>query len=127
MAQEITYSARLSVSKGNLQHAFNPSVLLIDLASENGVGGQQVIGGTAEALEMNADVAAYGVAYFRNLSSLIAIDISKATNTTTFDPLIRLLPGEYAIARVASTNIWAKAITAGTNLEAVLQFQVFSP
>lgn len=127
MAQEITYSARLSVTKGNLQHAFNPSVLQIDLASEAGVGGQQVIGGTAEALEMNADVAAFGMGYFRNLSTEISIDISKATNTTTFDPLLRLLPGEYAIGRVASTNIWAKANTAGTNTSAVLQFQVFSP
>lgn len=127
MANEITYSARLSVSKNNLQHAFNPSVLQITLASEVGVGGQQVIGGTAEALEMNADIADYGMAYFRNLSSAISIDISKATNTTTFDPLIRLLPGEYVIGRVASTNIWAKAITAGTNTSAVMQFQVFSP
>lgn len=127
MAQEITYSARLSVAKGNLQHAFNPSVLQIDLASDAGVGGQQVIGDTAEALEMNADVSANGMAYFRNLSDQISIDISKATNTTTFDPLVRLLPGEYVVGRVASTNIWAKANTAGTNTSAVLQFQVFSP
>lgn len=127
MTLEINYSARMTVNKGNLQHAFNPSVLQIDLASDVAVGGQQVIGGTAEALEMNADVAAFGMAYFRNLSTAISIDISKATNTTTFDPLLRLLPGEYAIGRVASTNIWAKANTVGTNTSAVLQFQVFSP
>jgi hypothetical protein len=127
MADEITYQARLSVAKGNLQHSFVPSALQIDLASDNAVGGQQVIGGTAEALEMNADVAAHGMAYFRNLNENISIDISKATNTTTFDPLLRLLPGEYSICRVASTNIWARANTTGTNTEAVLQFQVFSP
>lgn len=127
MTLEITYSARMSVNKGNLQHAFNPNVLQVDLASDIGVGGQQSIGGTAEALEMNADIAPFGMAYFRNLSTSISIDISKATNTSTFDPLLRLLPGEYSIGRLASTNIWAKANTVGTNTSAVLQFQVFSP
>jgi hypothetical protein len=127
MAGEINYGAKLSINRGNLQHQFTPSGLLLDLNSDQAAGGNQVIGGTAEALTFNGDVAAFGMAYFRNLSTAIAIDISKATNTTTFDPLIRLLPGEYSIIRGATTNIWAKASTSGTNTAATLQYMVFSP
>lgn len=134
MAGEITISGRLAVAKGNLQYAFNPSTLQADLASETGAGGQQIIGGTAEALTLNADVSPYGYAFFRNLSTTIPIEIGVTayTNqstaaTSAMVSTRRLLAGEYAIDRVASTSIFAKAITAGTNTEATLQFHIFSP
>jgi hypothetical protein len=134
MSNEISFSGRLSISKGNLQHVFAPSTLLADLASDTGAGGQQAIGGSAEQLELNADVTPYGMAYFRNLSTAIPVEIgataysaTAATTPTSLVSIVRLLPGEYAISRVSLTSLFAKAVTAGTNTSAVLQFQVFSP
>ncbi len=127
MANEITITGRLTINAGNLQHTFSPATRLADLASQAAAGGQQVIGTTAEALTMNSDVAANGYAYFKNISSTISIDIARATSAGTFAAMIRLLPNEFLIARVASTNIYAQAIESGGVSTAALQYQVFSP
>jgi hypothetical protein len=134
MAGEITISGRLGVTKGNLQFSFQPSTLQADMAGETGAGGEQVIGNTAEALSLNADVTPYGFAFFRNLSTTIPIEIGVTayTNQSVSAPTAmvstrRLLAGEYTIDRVATTAIYAKAITSGTNTAATLQFHIFSP
>jgi hypothetical protein len=127
MANEITVTGTLRVLRGNLQHTFSPSALQANLDSDVGVGGQQVLGQNAEQLEMNADVAPYGFAYFRNLSSTIAVEIDNSTNSATFNAFMRLLPGEYTISRLASTTLFARAVTQTGSTAATLQFQVFSP
>lgn len=126
MANEITFSSRLSVSKGNLQLTYAPSALQPDLASDTGSGGQQIIGSTAEAIAIGTDTSTGGMAFFRNLSDAATITISKATNTTTFDPLLRLLPGEYVICRLQTTNVWAQAITVAAGTQATLQYHILS-
>ena len=123
MADEIIVAGRIQIRKGNLEHSFAPSSLLVDLASENAIGGNQVIGTNPESLVYNAtDVTANGYAYFRNLSTNATIEINYATSTSAFTAFVRLEPGEYAIHRVAQTAIYAQAST--TN--ATLQYYILS-
>ena len=126
MSNEITYSARLSVSNGNLQLAYAPSALQPDMSSQTGSAGQQIIGDVAEALAIGSDTSTGGMAFFRNLSTAATITVSKATNTTTFDPLLRLLPGEYVVCRLQTTNVWAQAITVSGATQATLQYHILS-
>jgi len=134
MANEITISQRLQITKDNLQFLFAPDTKTADLASVASAGGNQEIGTTAEALDLNTDVAANGIAYFKNLSTSIPVEIgisaySQTTAATTvMISLFRLNAGEAAIARPATTNIYAKAITSsGSPTTAFLSFQIFSP
>jgi hypothetical protein len=126
MANEITYSSRLSVTKGNLQIAYAPSALQPNLDNDTGSAGQQIIGTTAEAVTIGTDTGTGGMAFFRNLSDAATITLSKATNTSTFDPLLRLLPGEYVICRLQTTNVWAQAITVAGGTQATLQYHILS-
>jgi hypothetical protein len=133
MANEISITNRLQIAKGSFQFFFAPNTLQADLASEASAGGNQIIGSGAEALDLNGDVSANGVAYFQNLSTAIPIElgISGYTATTaagtTMISLFRLNAGESCIARAATTSIFAKAITSGTNTQAFVSFQIFSP
>lgn len=133
MANEITISQRLQITKDNLQFLFAPDTKTADLASVASAGGNQLITGTAEALDLNADVTANGVAYFKNLSTTIPVEIgisaySQTTAATTvMVSLFRLNAGESSISRAATTSIYAKAITSGTNTDAYISFQIFSP
>jgi hypothetical protein len=126
MANEITYSARLSVSKGNLQLTYSPSALQPDMTNDTGSAGQQIIGDVAEAVTIGTDTGTGGMAFFRNLSTAATVTISKATNTTTFDPLLRLRPGEYVVCRLHTTNVWAKAETVAGATVATLQYHILS-
>jgi hypothetical protein len=132
MANEISITNRLQIAKGSFQFFFAPNTLQADLASEASAGGNQIIGSAAEALDLNGDVSANGVAYFQNLSTAIPIElgISGYTSTTAGTSMIslfRLNAGESCIARAATTSIFAKAITSGTNTQAFVSFQIFSP
>ena len=134
MANEISISQRLQITKGAFQFYFAPNTLQADLASEAAAGGNQIIGGTAEALDLNTDVAANGVAYFQNLSTTIPIEIgvtgytaTAAATPTSMISLFRLNAGESTISRHATTNVFAKAITSGTNTQAFVSFTLFSP
>ena len=126
MANEITYSARISVSKGNLQLTYAPSALQPDLSADTGSAGQQIIGDVAEAVTIGTDTLTGGMAFFRNLSDAATITLSKATNITSFDPLIRLLPGEYVVCRLQTTNVWARAATVTGATAATLQYHILS-
>jgi hypothetical protein len=133
MANEVSVSQRLQIAKGSFQFFFSPNTLQADLASEASAGGNQLITGTAEALDLNADVTANGFAYFQNLSTSIPIELgisaySQTTAATTaMISLFRLNVGESCIARAATTSVYAKAITSGTNTQAYISFQMFSP
>ncbi len=132
MANEISITNRLQIAKGSFQFFFAPNTLQANLASEASAGGNQLITGTAEALDLNADVTANGFAYFQNLSTAIPIvGISAYSQTTAATTamisLFRLNVGESCIARAATTSVYAKAITSGTNTQAYISFQMFSP
>lgn len=133
MANEINISQSLAIIKGNYNFNFTPNPVLADLTSEASAGGNQLIAGTAEALDLNTDVLANGIAYFQNLNTSIPIEIgiSGYTQTTaaitTMISLFRLNPGESCIARPATTNVFAKAITTAGTTQAYLSFQIFSP
>lgn len=134
MANEISITQRLQIAKGAFQFFFGPNTLQADLASEASAGGNQLIGGTAEALDLNTDVSANGVAYFQNLSTTIPVVIgvtgytaTAATTPTSMISIFRLNPSESCIARAATTSIFVSAVTSGANTQAYISFQIFSP
>lgn len=134
MANEITIAQRLQITKDNLQFLFAPDTRQADLSSFASAGGNQLITGTEEALDLNADVTANGISCFKNLSTSIPIEIgvtaytaTAATTPTSMVSVFRLNAGESCIARAATTNIFAKAITSVASTQAFISFQIFSP
>jgi hypothetical protein len=133
MPNEITISNRLQITKDNLQFLFAPDTKSADLTSVASAGGNQLITGTEEALDLNADVLPNGIGYWKNLSTSIPVEIgvggftSTTAAATAMISLFRLNAGEASIARAATTNILAKAIVNGTNTSAFISFQIFSP
>jgi hypothetical protein len=133
MANEITITNRLQITKDNLQFLFAPDTKQADLSSVASAGGNQLITGSEEALDLNADVTANGIAYFKNLSTTIPIEIgvggftSTTAVATSMISLFRLNAGEATISRPATTNVIAKAITSIAATQAYISFQIFSP
>lgn len=121
MADEIAYSAGLSISTTNFAESFQPGKLSIDLASTAGAGGAQTIGTSYEQIT-KGDTTAGGVAFFRNLDETNYVEIGLEVSSA-FQPLVKLLAGEYALMRLATADVFAKANTANINL----QYRMLSP
>tara|TARA_R100001460_G_scaffold104157_1_gene149689 strand:- start:11 stop:379 length:369 start_codon:yes stop_codon:yes gene_type:complete len=122
MADEITYNASLSINATNFVESFSPGNLTIDLASTAGSGGSQTIGTSPHEQVSKGDTAAGGVAFFRNLDQTNFVEIGLEVSSA-FQPMVKLLPGEYALMRLSTADIFAKANTASINL----QYRMFSP
>ena len=125
MADEITMSASLQIAATNFAESFSPGKLSVDLSDTSGSGGTQTIGTAVEAIT-KGDTSDGGVFFFRNTDSTNYVEIGPTSNDTaggTFYPTIKLLAGEYAIGRLASADIFAKANTASVDL----QFRMLSP
>tara|TARA_R100001086_G_scaffold169725_5_gene92520 strand:+ start:5450 stop:5815 length:366 start_codon:yes stop_codon:yes gene_type:complete len=121
MADEISYTASLAINATNFVESFTPGKLSIDLASTAGSGGSQVIGTGHEAIA-KGDTAAGGVAFFRNLDETNYVEIGLEVSSA-FQPMVKLLAGEYALMRLATADVFAKANTANINL----QYRMLSP
>ena len=91
MANEISCTLKLSVTKGNLVHVENPGVANITLNGSNASGGVASIGTSAEALPMG-DTGTPGYAFFRNTDTTNYVEIG--TGTTTFTTFMKLKAGE---------------------------------
>lgn len=119
MANEISTSLSLSISKGSL--SFSRSIskqITLSASSPNMAGGTQSIAtaSAGEAIGLG-DVATNGVAYFVNLDATNYIEIG-IQNGGTFYPLARLNAGEWAQMRLAQgVAPYARANTASAILE----------
>jgi len=125
MANEISMSASVKVTATNFAESFNPGAVSIDLASSAGAGGTQPIGTSVEAI-VKGDTAAGGVFFFRNIDETNYVEIGRTSNGATngiFYPFVKLLAGEFAVGRLASADVFARANTAGI----VLQYRMLSP
>ena len=126
MASEINYNAQINIRKGNLLENFNPGSITIDLASELGDGGVQLIshsGGAAEGEAFGvADVTNGGIYFFRNLDDTNYVEIGIQVSST-FYPFMKLLAGEYAIGRIGTAAPFGRANTGNVNV----QYRILSP
>ena len=117
MAQEITVTARLSVSKGFLVQKMDPGAVLIDMSGTAAIGGAQDIGTStnAESITMS-DVSSAGYAWFRNTDTTNYVEIGTGTGAS-FAPFIKLKAGEIAVCRLGTNAPTAKANTAAVKLQ----------
>lgn len=125
MANEITMTASLQVSATNFAESFQPGKISIDLADTSGSGGTQTIGTSVEQI-LKGDTSDGGVFFFRNTDETNYVEIgrtSDGTDSGTYYPSIKLLAGEYAVGRLSSATIFARANTAAVDL----QFRMLSP
>ena len=123
MANEITVSVNVSVSKGSLKYLFAPPVAQINLTGNAAAGAVQQLSTTTEALS-TIDVTTAGIGTFINLSTGTQVQVG-AMSGTNFVPVLRLDPGEPAVSRMATTALFAR-VTVPTNGTANLQWNVLS-
>lgn len=128
MADEITLSVRMSVSKGDLRYEFAPDVAAIDLTGNLAAGAVQTISTTTTELQL-VGVTTRGMANFLNLSAGTEVEIG-AWDGTAFRPFGQLNAGEPAVLRLSTQAGTTKSPVARviepTNGTALLQWQVFS-
>ena len=123
MADEITLNASLAISTTNFVESFVPGRIQIDLASTAGAGGAQTIGHSAHEQVAKGDTTNGGVFFFRNLDATNFVEVGIQHSGSTFVAFLKLLPGEYAVGRLSSADVFAKADTASVNL----QYRMLSP
>jgi len=128
MANEITLSVNMSVSKGTLRYTFAPPTASINLTGNAAAGGVQNISTTTEALSL-IDVTTRGMANFLNISTGTEVEIG-AWDGTAFRPFGLLKSGEPAVMRLSAqtgtTQSPVARVTVPTNGTANIQWQVFA-
>ena len=114
MAEEITLTSRLAIQNGNYRQDFNPGSIKMDLASDLSESGVVESTGTAAAIDVS-NVSTTGMCFLRNITATDNILIGRE-DSSTFRELITLLPGEYAVFRLSSSNIYHKRSGSSTTL-----------
>ncbi len=114
MANEITVTAGLKATKGSQVFKYDTINLQRDLTGTKKFSNTQVLSTTEEQLIVSADITTPGYAIFRNLSSTVGQIITIGVKpSSTFYPLVKLLPGDVAVLRLDAVSVFAKA-AAGT-------------
>jgi hypothetical protein len=127
MANEITLSVNMSVSKGSLRYTFSPPTAIVNLTGNAAAGGVQNVSTTTTELEL-INITTRGLANFVNLSTGTQIEIG-AHDGSNFLPFGLLRAGEPAVIRLSAQAGTTKSPVArivGTAGTANLQWQVFS-
>ena len=128
MANEMSFLGSIVVSATNFSERIEPGAILIDLSDLKAVSGVKNVDTTANGTELVATgsgLTSGGIYFFRNLDSDDSVEIGQGPSGS-FDAMILLKPGEYAIGRLAAdmpatTAVFAKAVTN----DADVQFFVF--
>lgn len=117
MANEITVSASVRVTKGGLTDQFIKNGLLVDMTGNLSDKSVQTIGHAAhEAVSLSSDIGTPGWSAFLNLDDTNFVQIGIEVSAT-FYPLVKLMPGEMALFRLATDTFYAQADTADVNLQ----------
>jgi hypothetical protein len=126
MANEITLSVNMNVSKGSLRYTFAPPTAIINLTGNAAAGGVQNISTTTTSLAL-VNVTTRGIANFVNLSSGTEVEVGTLVGTT-FTAFGLLKAGEPSVIRLAATSGTSPVakVIVPTNGTANLQWQVFS-
>lgn len=118
MANEITLTSKMSVSKGNFVTALEVSGLK---RTQDAIGATQGVLsiGTSEETISAGDVGTLGYAMFRNLDETNYVDIGP--DSTGLVGFIRLEPGDVAMLRLKpGITIKAQANTAAVKLQVLI-------
>ena len=116
MANEITYSATITVRKGELSKTLNFSdVSSLSASPVYCAGGVQNVGTTEEAVAVG-DVASAGFAYFKNVDATNYVQLG-AMNGGTFVPFVKLTAGQACVLPLGTSAPYAKANTAAVALD----------
>lgn len=119
MANELSVSLSLQYTNGNSRLSIPSAQQLIDVGSQVRAANTQIIGTTAEALDM-LDVINAGASFFLNTDATNYVEIGVSV-TGTFYGLIRLMPGKSAFCpRLATGTPFARANTSSVNLEYII-------
>lgn len=118
MADEITTTTSIRLANGTVKTSRSPGSIQADQATARYVANVQDIGFAAhEALDLG-QVATPGVSWFMNQDDTNYVEVG-IDDTGTFEPTVKLLPGEDAKLRLAGAP-YAKANTAAVDLEYVI-------
>jgi hypothetical protein len=117
MASEIAVNQRITATKGSITRTRNRS-FNADWTTATYAGTVQSIPTTAAGTALAfTGVTTGGWAYFINNDATNYVEIGVQTGGTTFLPLVKLLPGEMALLRLAVLTVFARANTAAVLLE----------
>ena len=117
MANEIVTSGQIQLDDGNLQFNRRLSNERYDQSNSGFDWTTQDIGTSNEALNISSDISSAGWAWFRNIDDTNFVEVGVQDANSNFIPFIKLKPGEFAIMRLATSSIYAKADTASIKLE----------
>lgn len=109
MANEILKSISLQAAKVN--YSFQKAIRG-NMAGSHKTANVQDIPNTATAVTIGPGIASAGEGIFTNLDPTNYIDLGILVSST-FYPLVRLLPGDVHAFRLSTLTFWAKA-SAGT-------------
>ena len=116
MANEITVTIGINVSKGYLKHNLATTSQQLTLTGTHDYSNTQDIGTTEEALELGTNLGTPGVAYFTNTdtTNFVTIGVKPAA---TYYPLLKIKAGETWPVRLDNVAFYAKADTATVKLK----------
>lgn len=118
MAQEITATVGLSVSKTNGPvFTYGTQAQKIDLSGSRYSAGVQDIGTTVEQVVIASDMSTAGWCVFKNLDATNYVEIGASNGTPYF---LRLNAGESCVVRLTTTTFYAKANTSAVKLQFML-------
>lgn len=123
MANEITTTVSITVDKGDFRQSFAPGPQRIDWTGTEMESGSTTIGTASSGQQITSGLLTNGgYFYARNTGADNTIDIGRSISSV-FQPFLALPPGESVVARLDSSDVYAKA-TGGSS---TLQWAVFSP
>lgn len=120
MSDEITVSASLRLTNGDLKDSRTGSNIKVTQTTQASLGGIQVIGTAEEAVTVG-DLATPRWAYFRNLDATNYVEIGIVPELT-FYPVIKLLAGDPPVLlKIAdSVTLYARANTAAVKIDKLI-------
>lgn len=110
MANEITKSFRISASKNGLKSDFAPPSAKESMTGDEVVNNTQVIGTTAELLNLGEISGAPGLVMIQNLDNTNFVEIGGDSGLTVFK--LKIDPGEEVLIRPSTGTVYLKADTA---------------
>lgn len=117
MANEITISSSVTVSKGDFRDTFQPGSLQVDQTAIGVASGVWIVGNAAEEDLTLVDITTEGYAVFRNVDAANYVDFGPKSGAAMV-PFVRLEAGEYAVLRlVPGVTIRGQANTAPVKLQ----------
>jgi hypothetical protein len=118
MANEINLACSLRVANGSFQFAFTPASLQVAQSNPGRGGLSQTIPTSDTLIQGLTDLTCNGFAVLRNLDPTNFVLWGPDNGSGAIVVLGKLLPGEYAVARIAPTVVLrAKADTAAVKLD----------